>query len=224
MIVFINELEFRSHHMIRRSHLLGSAGLLLALAACNSATDLSANLSPTAAAKLAAQMDAVSSLGPADFGLGPTLAARAAGIGSTASATAAATTFSNKFTVTHACPKGGKVLLDGTVSGTSDQTTRSLNVEAVATRTDTDCAFDTDDGVLTLNGNPNIAYDGKLNIVNGALSGLQTQTHKGSFKWARAGASGTCDVDLTSSYDPATRTATVTGKFCGKDVNVTQTR
>jgi len=78
--------------------------------------------------------------------------------------------------------------------------------------------------VLTLNGNPNIAYDGKLNIVNGALSGLQTQTHKGSFKWARTGGSGTCDVDLTSSFDPATHTVTVSGTFCGHTVNVTRTR
>lgn len=74
------------------------------------------------------------------------------------------------------------------------------------------------------NGNPDIAFDGKVNIVNGALSGPQTATHKGSFSWARTGGSGTCDVDLTSTYDPDTRTATVTGTFCGIDVNVTRTR
>ena len=78
--------------------------------------------------------------------------------------------------------------------------------------------------MLTLNGNPNVAYVGNLNIVNAVLSGLQTQTHKGSFKWARTGGSGTCDVDLASSFDPATHTVTVTGTFCGHIVNVTRTR
>ena len=115
-------------------------------------------------------------------------------------------------------------MLAGSVVGTGDRTTHNLTLEANATRTDTNCAFDTRDGVLTLNGNPNIAYKGNLNIVNALLSGVQTQTHKGSFTWARVGGSGTCDVDLTSSFDPATHTATVTGTFCGHTVNVTRTR
>jgi hypothetical protein len=72
--------------------------------------------------------------------------------------------------------------------------------------------------------NPNTAFDSKLNIVNGVPVGLQTQTHKGSFTWARAGASGTCSVDLTSSFDPATHTVTVTGSFCATAVDVTRTR
>ena len=41
---------------------------------------------------------------------------------------------------------------------------------------------------------------------------------------ARTGGSGTCDVDLSSSFDPATHTVTVTGTFCGRTVNVTRTR
>jgi hypothetical protein len=75
-----------------------------------------------------------------------------------------------------------------------------------------------------VDGNPNIAYTGNLNIVNGAFVGLQTQTHKGGFMWARTTGSGTCEVDLTSSFDPATRTVTVSGHFCGHVVNVTRTR
>jgi hypothetical protein len=113
-------------------------------------------------------------------------------------------------------PQGGNVVIAGTIIGTGDQATRSLTVDANAMRTDTGCAFQTDDGVLTLNGNPNIVYKGHLNIVNGMLSGLQTQSHKGSFTWARPGGSGTCDVDVSSSYDPVTRIATVTGTFCGR--------
>ncbi|MDB4870791.1 MAG: hypothetical protein JWL97_1795 [Gemmatimonadales bacterium] len=209
--------------MLRKTHLTCSAALLLAVAACSSSTDLSTTLSASAAAKLAADMDAVSSLGAADFGLGATVAIRAAGSGASVSATAPVA-INNTFSVTKQCPQGGNVVLAGTIVGTGDQSTRSLAVDANATRTDTGCAFTTDDGVLTLNGNPNIAYTGHLNVVSGVLSGLQTQTHKGSFKWARTGGSGTCDVDLSSSYDPATHTATVTGTFCGKTINVTRTR
>jgi hypothetical protein len=212
----------RSLNMIRKTYLMCSAGLLLSVAACSSTTDLSTSLSPTAAAKLAASMDASSSLGAADFGLAATVAIRAAG--SAPVAATAPIAINNTFSVTKQCPQGGNVVIAGTIVGTGDQATRSLTVDANATRTDTGCAFQTDDGVLTLNGNPNIVYKGHLNIVNGMLSGLQTQSHKGSFKWARPGGSGTCDVDLSSSYDPATRTATVTGTFCGKTINVTQTR
>jgi hypothetical protein len=208
--------------MIRKTYLIRSAGLLLAVAACNSSTDLSTTLSPSATVKLAASMDASSSLGAADFGLGAMVAIRAAGSGTAAAAAPVA--INNTFSITKQCPQGGNVVIAGTIIGTGDQATRSLTVDANATRTDTGCAFQTDDGVLTLNGNPNIVYKGHLNIVNGMLSGLQTQSHKGSFTWARPGGSGTCDVDVSSSYDPVTRIATVTGTFCGKAVNVRQSR
>jgi hypothetical protein len=145
--------------------------------------------------------------------------------GSSSAATASlAFPIANEFSVTRQCPRGGQVVIGGGIVGTADRTTHSLTLDANATRTDTNCAFDTRDGVLTLSGNPDLNYTGHLNIVNGALAGLQTQTHKGSFTWSRTGGSGTCDVDISSSYDPATKTATVTGSFCGHTVNVTKTR
>jgi hypothetical protein len=148
-------------------------------------------------------MDANSSLGPSDVSLG-------------------SSSGTNTFSVTRQCPMGGQVVLDGTITGTGDQATHSLTVDATATRTDTGCSFETSDGVVTLVGH--IDYTGHLNIVNGALSGLQTQTHKGTFAWARTGGAGTCDVDLSSSYDPATHTATLTGTFCGKAISETRIR
>jgi hypothetical protein len=215
--------------MLKQSYLLCSAALLLGVAACNDSTGVSSSISQADANQLASDMDAVSTLGTTDFGLAAFFSVSVDPSGasaSVASASIASTPFpiNTQFTVTKQCPRGGQVVIAGGITGTGDRTAHNLSVEAVATRTDTDCAFDTRDGVLTLNGNPNLAYDGKLNIVNGALSGLQTQTHKGSFKWARTGGSGTCDVDLTSSFDPATHTVTVTGTFCGHTVNVTRTR
>ena len=219
--------------MIRQSYLLAcSAGLMLVLAACSdSSTGLAANISQADANKLAADMDAVSTLGTSDFGLGASFSvstdgsAAAGSISAPSTGTAALTTFNNTFDVTKQCPKGGTVELKGGINGTGDRTTHSLTVDANATRTDTDCAFEArNGGTITVNGNPNIAYTGHLNIVNAAFVGLQTQSHKGSFKWARTGGSGTCDVDVTSSFDPATHTVTVTGNFCGHTINVTRTR
>jgi len=213
--------------MLKQSSLICSAALLLAVAACSSdSTGVSANIITQADAnQLAGDMDNVSTLGTTDLGLGASFNVTVDGSGaSAAQATSAPVPINTQFTVTRQCPKGGQVAIAGGITGTGDRVAHNLSVEAVATRTDTNCAFDTRDGVLTLNGNPNIAYDGKLNIVAGVLSGLQTQTHKGSFTWARTGGSGTCDVDLTSSFDPATHTVTVTGTFCGHTVNVTRTR
>jgi hypothetical protein len=213
--------------MLRQSSLICCAALLLAVAACSSdSTGVSANVITQADAnQLAGDMDAVSTLGTTDFGLGASFNVNVDGSGASAAQTTSAPfPINTQFTVTKQCPKGGQVAIAGSITGTGDRVAHNLSVESVATRTDTNCAFDTRDGVLTLNGNPNIAYDGKLNIVAGVLSGLQTQTHKGSFTWARTGGSGTCDVDLASSYDPATHTVTVTGTFCGHTVNVTRTR
>ena len=210
--------------MLKRSYLLCSAALLLAVAACTDSTGVRGSITQTDANQLAADMDAVSTLGTTDFGLGASFSVSVDPSAPSASVAAAPVPINTQFTVTKQCPRGGQVAIAGSITGTGDRTAHNLSVEAIATRTDTDCAFDTRDGVLTLNGNPNVAFDGKLNIVAGVLSGLQTQTHKGSFKWARTGGSGTCDVDLTSSYDPATHTVTVTGMFCGHTVNVTRTR
>ncbi len=211
--------------MFKQSYLVCSAALVLAVAACDQSTGLSGGLSQADANQLAADMDAVSTLGTSDFGLGASFSVSVApGSGSAATATSAPIAINNQFTVTKQCPQGGQVVIAGSVVGSGDRTTHDLSLETNATRTDTNCAFQTRDGVLTLNGNPNIAYKANLNIVNGLLSGVQTQTHKGSFTWARVGGSGTCDVDLTSSFDPATHTATVTGTFCGHTVNVTRTR
>jgi hypothetical protein len=210
--------------MLKQSYLLCSAALVLAVAACSDSTGVAGSISQADANQLASDMDAVSTLGATDFGQAASFSVCVDGSGASASIVSAPFPINTQFTVTKQCPRGGQVVVAGGVTGTGDRTAHNLSIEAVATRTDTDCAFDTRNGVLTLNGNPNIAYDGKLTIVNAALSGLQTQTHKGSFKWARTGGSGTCDVDLTSSFDPATHTVTVTGTFCGRIVNVTRTR
>ena len=209
--------------MLKQPYLV-CAALVLAAGACSDSTGLNGGISQADANQLAADLDANSTLGTGDVGLGALFSIGVDGSGSSASVAAAPVPINNQFTITKQCPRGGQVVIAGSVTGTGDRVAHTLTLETNATRTDTNCAFDTRNGVLTLNGNPNIAYTAHLNIVNAALSGIQTQTHKGSFTWARTGASGTCDVDITSSFDPATRTVTITGSFCGRAVNITKVR
>jgi hypothetical protein len=211
--------------MIKRSYLVSTAALVLAVAACDQSTAPSGSLTLAEANQLAADMDAVATLGTADFGLGPSFSIGIDGSGSSAAVTAVPTTFSNTFDVTKPCPKGGNVQIAGSINGTGDRATRSLSIQTSATRTDKACAFQTRNGVVTVNGNPNVAVTGKVNIANGLPSGPQTATHKGSFTVARdGGAAVPCAVDITSIFEPATRTVKVNGKFCGRDVSVTRTR
>ena len=210
--------------MIKQLSLVCGAACAVAIAACSESTGLAGGLSQADANQLAADMDAVASLGTQEFGLGATFSVGVSGSGAQTSVASAPVPINNQFTSTRQCPQGGQVVIAGSVVGSGDRTTHNLTLDANATRTDASCAFNTRDGVLTVSGNPNLNYTGHLNIVNGALSGLQTQTHKGSFTWSRTGGSGTCDVDITSSYDPATKVATVSGAFCGHVVNVTRTK
>ncbi|HEX6626839.1 MAG TPA: hypothetical protein VF105_02690 [Gemmatimonadaceae bacterium] len=210
--------------MHKQSYLVCGAALLLAAVACSDSTGLKNGISQAAANQLAADIDGSASFGSSDFGLGPSFSVSVDGSGASAAVTSTPFPINNTFTVTRQCPRGGQTVFAGSVTGTGDRTAQSLTLDANATRTDTNCAFDTRDGVLTLSGNPNLTYTGHLNIVNGVLSGLQTQTHKGSFTWSRTGGSGTCDVDITSQFDPATKTLTITGSFCGHAINVTKTK
>lgn len=210
--------------MVRQSYPFLAAALVLAVAACEQSTGLSTGLSREDANQLAADMDAVSTLGVTDFGPGASFSLGLDASGSSGSASAVPTTFSNGFDVTRQCPKGGDVQIKGTINGTGDRATHSVTLDATAIRTDHACAFQTRRGILTVTGDPNIVLTSHVNIVNGLPSGLQTATHEGAFTWARGGLSRRCTVDITSQFDPATHTATVTGTFCGMDVNVTRSR
>jgi hypothetical protein len=209
--------------MLKPSRLALGAALFFGLAACESSTGLPTEFTQADAIQLAADMDAVATLGQADMGISPSFSMNV-GTGEAAASASVPVAINNSFTVTKQCPRGGQVALTGTVVGTGDRDTHSLTLDADGTRTDADCAFMTRHGVLTLDGNPNITYEGHLNIVNGVLSGIQSQRHQGSFTWVRGDGSGTCGVDITSSFDPATNTVTVAGTFCGFNVDVTQTR
>lgn len=135
-----------------------------------------------------------------------------------------AVTTTTDFTRTRGCPQGGSVTLRGTVVVTADRETRTASQQYNAVRTDSACAFPLRDGVMTINGNPNTVVAGSWSIANG-VPGVRTLTHRGAFTWAHSsGRTGSCTVDLTTTWTPATQTRRVQGTVCNRTVDVTRTR
>jgi hypothetical protein len=129
------------------------------------------------------------------------------------------------FERTHACPAGGSVTVSGTVDRTIDRATLTGTLAVSAKRVENACAVKQRNGVtVTVTGQPNTTI-GVTASFNKGVPGVITQTQKGAFGWTRSnGRSGTCAIDLTSTFDPATRTATIKGSFCGRPVDETRTR
>ena len=191
------------------------------LAACGeSATGTSSEdnaLSAAEARSLAAQLGAQDAAVLGGFGT-PAFSLSADG-----SAPAAATS-TTEFTRTRTCPAGGSVTVQGTRVHTGDRATRTASHQFTATRTENACAFAArNGGTMTINGNPNTQLTASHAVTDG-VPGVGTATKKGSFTWTRSGgASGTCAVDLTQTWDPATRTYTLKGTFCNRTIDLTQT-
>src|SRR5438105_3856471 len=140
-----------------------SAGLLFGLAACDSGTAPSTGLDAADANQLANDVDALTltTLGGAGASaLSPSYSFSP----SDAAPLATANTINRTFTNTHSCPAGGTVTVSGSVTGTSDPAAQNLSVTATATKTDSNCAFNTKHGVATLNGNPNVTITGTINV------------------------------------------------------------
>ena len=136
---------------------------------------------------------------------------------------AATTTVTTTFSRTRTCPGGGSVKLEGTMVHTGDGATRTGSLQFNATRTEAACAFNRGGVTLTLNGNPSTTLTASQSWSNGT-PGVRTASKKGSFTWARStGASGTCTVDVTHTWDPATHTLHVAGTFCNQTIDVTRT-
>jgi hypothetical protein len=198
------------------------AATLLALAACDSATAPDSGITADVN-QIAGDLDALSFLALADAGasvFAPGFSISSVG---DLTARAAVTPVNRTINVTRPCPAGGTVAIVGTATGTSDPVAHNLTLASSVTRTEAACGFNTQHGVVTLNGNPNVAMTNSINIVAGKPVGPQTQTQKGSFTWARGTKTGTCNVDVTSSFDATAGTITVSGSMCGRAVSVSRT-
>jgi len=133
-----------------------------------------------------------------------------------------ATTVTTTFTRTRTCPAGGDVKLEGTVTHTADPATHSGSTTFDATRTENACAFSRNGHSITITGNPNTKLTASQSVTNG-VPGVRTATKVGSFNWTRDGKSGTCNVNVTATWTPATHTLHVAGTFCNQTIDVTRT-
>jgi hypothetical protein len=203
-----------------RKNVLPALMVLAALAACDGGSPTGgadAALTQAEAQELAAAWDEVGA-GVMDGYGGPAQAVLPG------APTGATTTV--QFTSTRACPAGGSATVQGSREITRDGQ-GSGGVAFSATRTDAGCAFSArrGQGTMTITTTPSVQLT-SAQTWTGGEPGTRTSTQKGSFDWSRSatGASGSCAVDLTATWTPATRTYTLAGTFCGRTVNVTRTR
>ncbi|HEV3049926.1 MAG TPA: hypothetical protein VGX50_06445 [Longimicrobium sp.] len=203
-----------------RKPLLSAALAALALAACDGSPTAGGDLAMdrAEAENAAAVWDAVGAM-MMDAFVGPTSSAAPADRPSFATAT-------TEFTRTRECPAGGTATLQGTRTVNHDPATNSGSMQMTATRTDAACTMDArhGEGTISITSTPNVQVTASQ-TWSGGQPGVRTATHKGSFSWTRStGQSGSCTVDLTATWTPATRTYTLNGTFCNQTVSVTRTR
>jgi len=207
---------------MKARYLTLACAAVFGIAACDSATAPNDAINQADVNQLANDVDAISITTLGDAGASPFFPGFSLNA-SDAPFSAAVTAVNRTFTNTHSCPAGGSVTISGSTVGTSDPVAHNLAAVTTATKTDAACAFNSRLGVLTITGNPNVKLTNTVNVVAGKPVGPQTQTHKGSFNWTRGTKSGTCDVDVTSVFNPTAGTFTVTGTMCGRTINVSRT-
>jgi hypothetical protein len=132
------------------------------------------------------------------------------------------TTFSH----TRECPRGGSVSVTGSITGERDLDTRTATMQITTTNTHASCALGRGpERTITITGNPSITFTANRKLVNGAPSGLQTTRKVGGFTYTtNGGRSGSCEIDVASSFDPATGTFAMKGTNCGRSIDITSTR
>ena len=142
----------------------------------------------------------------------------------------AASSGGRTFTWSRACPAGGSVSVAGGSESTLDEDTRVVSTRWSTTQTHAACA------IIHTRGDQSLTA-----VVNGSVTSTGTSSYqlpekrgdgRALLTWAgkRAGSttttvgdrSNTCVVDVTETYDPATRTFTVVGSVCGRDVSGTR--
>jgi hypothetical protein len=131
------------------------------------------------------------------------------------------------------------------VTAVVDTVAHTGSITTIATETPAACAFTVDslNAALTTIANPNtvITITGAPSLVTESATSWSwgdpdaaraahvgraplTSTQTGAFTYSTSdGRSGTCQVDIESVFDPAARTHTVTGTFCGQAIEVTNT-
>jgi hypothetical protein len=133
---------------------------------------------------------------------------------------------STTFSHVRQCPLGGSVNVTGSVTGERDLETRTATMQVTTTNTHAACALGRGPArTITITGSPSVVFTANRKLVNGLPNGPQTTRKVGGFTYTTSGGgSGSCQIDVTSSFDPATGAFTMKGTNCGRSIDVAVTR
>lgn len=133
-------------------------------------------------------------------------------------------TATTEFTTTRTCPAGGRVVVEGTHVRVRDPETHSGSSDLSLTKTHEACARVVRTVTITVNGDPNVAVAAHHAWADGRRDGPQTLTMEGALAWSTDdGREGRCTIDVSATFDPETRTRTVSGTFCQRTFERTTT-
>lgn len=109
------------------------------------------------------------------------------------------------------CPQGGTVSVSGTIDGTLNN--GSGSIDASFTVTPSKCGLDS----LVINGDPNVAFASDLNFTNNALDFPVTATTNGGISYG-PNPSGSCLINVSITVS-STTSCSVAGSVCGQSVS-----
>jgi len=138
------------------------------------------------------------------------------------SLTHAPVVWTRTFARSRSCHDGGTLTIAGTGPTAWDGEAVTYDVESSGTKTRVDCAHTREDVVITLNGNA--AWTHERHHLDHAPTGTWITTYIGGWDWAKStGESGSCFYDLTVTIVTAENTWTMTGTFCGDEIDRSRT-
>ncbi|HEX9581791.1 MAG TPA: hypothetical protein VF970_11865 [Gemmatimonadales bacterium] len=122
------------------------------------------------------------------------------------------------YEVTRECPVSGTRTVGGTVDGEFDRATRTGTLTVTHFLNMVECARQRGELTITLTTSPPITMEGTVNFAQGERrTGEFTKT--GTFFWEVSdGRSGTCEVNLTITWDADGQHHT-TGTMCRREIN-----
>lgn len=124
------------------------------------------------------------------------------------------------FERTRACRTGGTLTLAGTLTKTWDREAGTYDVEGSGAKTREGCQFTKGDVVFTIDGVTDWTHE--RHYVHGAAAGIWLTTYQGDFDWTKStGESGSCELDLTRTWDMDEKVRTLDGTFCDRDIHRT---
>jgi hypothetical protein len=139
-------------------------------------------------------------------------------------------THSRSFSRTETCPAGGSITVSGSGESTRNAETRVVSRTWSTTHAHSGCTSTRTRGDQQVT----VVIDGRV-TASGASSWQLPEERGGervllSYSGSRSGSTTTtvgdrtrtCEVNLTETFDPATRTFRVTGVVCGREVDFTR--